>query len=522
MRVCTVQEMRDCDRGASEDYGLSEDVLMENAGLALYEVIKSEYGLTGRRFLVLCGGGNNGGDGLVVARRLNSAGCDVRVCLLVDGASLRGAPGRNLDAVMRAGIPVQRPGSAADLSLEGQGDVIVDALIGTGLSRSPEGLFADVIERLNASSLPVVAADIPSGVSGDTGVAPGVAVRAACTVAFGLPKRGNLLPPGRELGGKLFVSHISFPPALYSSVGDVETTRLAPLPPRPMESHKRDYGDVLFLAGARRYLGAPMFAVRSFLKAGGGYARLAAPESVAAVLGAHASEAVMVPLRETESGSAALTNLDELCRMAEQVDLVVVGPGLSLDEQSQELARNLVSCVSCPVLIDGDGLTAVAARPQLLRGRTAPSLLTPHVGEMARLLDVAVPDVVGNRVEAVQRAARELGAIVLLKGASTLVCGPDGLVSLNLSGNPGMATAGCGDVLAGIIAALFGMGLEVRAAAEVGAFIHGMAGDLAAERLGQDGLTATDVMEQTPAAVRAYRERFYELRRNHYGRLNVI
>jgi len=514
--------MRECDRRASEDYGLSDDILMENAGQALYEVLKSEYGLAGRRFVVLCGGGNNGGDGLVVARKLNSAGCDVRVCLLVDAASLRGAPARNLDAAARAGIAVQRLDSAAELVLAGQCDVVVDALIGTGLSRSPEGLVADVIEQLNASCLPVVAADIPSGVSGDTGATPGAAVRAACTVAFGLPKRGNLLPPGRELGGKLFVSHISFPPALYSTVGDVETNRLVALPPRRMESHKRDYGDVLFLAGARTYLGAPLFAVRSFLKAGGGYARLAAPESVAAVLGAHAGEAVMVPLRETESGSAALANLDELCELAAKVDLLVVGPGVSLDEQSQELVRGLVSRVSRPVLIDGDGITAVAARPQVLSGRKAPALLTPHAGELARLPGIALADVARDRVGVVQRAARELGAIVLLKGASTLVCGPDGLVSLNLSGNPGMATAGCGDVLCGIIAALFGMGLELRAAAEVGAFVHGMAGDMAAERLGQDGLTATDVLEQTPMAIRGYRERFHDLKRNHYGRLNVI
>ncbi|MCK9356545.1 MAG: NAD(P)H-hydrate dehydratase [Dehalococcoidia bacterium] len=522
MRVSTVEEMRGCDRRATEVYGLSEEILMENAGQALYEVLKSEFGLVGRRFVVLCGGGNNGGDGLVVARKLHSRECDVRVCLLVDEDSLQGAPRRNLEAAMRAGIPVQRIRSADELGLGRPCDVVVDALFGTGLSRCPEGLFADVIEALNASSLSVVAADIPSGVSGDTGATPGVAVRATCTVTFGLPKRGNLLPPGRELGGKLFVSHICFPPALYASVGGVVTNRLTPLPPRPMECHKRDFGDVLFLAGSRTYLGAPLFAVRSFLRTGGGYARLAAPASVLAVLGAHASEAVMVPLRETDSGSAALSNLDELCAVAESVDLLVVGPGVSLDVETQELVRSLVSRTSTPVLIDGDGITAVAAQRGLLRERAGVSLLTPHTGEMARLLDTTVDEVRRDRVDAVQRAARDFGAVVLLKGASTLVCGPDGPVSLNLSGNPGMATAGCGDVLSGAIAALHGMGLELRVAAEVGAFIHGMAGDLAARHVGQDGLTATDVMEHMPAAVRGYREGFRELQDNHYGCLNVI
>ncbi len=522
MRVCSVQEMRDCDRLAVEMYGLSEDILMENAGLALYEVLKSEYGLAGRRFLVLCGGGNNGGDGLVVARKLHSAGCAVRVVLLVDGDSLQGAPRRNLDAVSRAAVPVQRIHGAQDIQLDAARDVVIDALIGTGLSRKPEGLFAEVIERLNESCVQVVAADIPSGINGDTGQAPGVAVRAACTVAFGLPKRGNLLPPGRELGGRLFVSHISFPAALCSSVGCVVTPRLAALPTRPMECHKRDFGDMLFLAGSRTYLGAPVFVTMSFLRSGGGFARLAAPASVVAALGARASEAVMVPLQETGSGSAALSNLDMLSALARQVDMLVVGPGLSLDVETQELVRQLVSRTSCPILLDGDGLTAIAAQPQVVRSREGSILLTPHAGEMARLLCVTSEEVQTDRVRAVQTAARELGAIVLLKGASTLVCDRDGLVSLNLSGNPGMATAGCGDVLSGAIAALYGMGLDMRQAAETGAFIHGLAGDLAAECRGMDGLIATDVMEQLPSAVRRYREGFRSFQDNHYGRLSVI
>ncbi len=522
MKICTVQEMRECDRKAVEDYGLSETILMENAGHAVYEVIKREFGLVARRFVVLCGGGNNGGDGLVVARKLHSSGVAVLVYLLVEEDAVSGTARTNLEAAVRAGIPVQRLYASGDLHLVRSSDVIIDAMLGTGLSRSPEGLYAEVIEHLNASSHLVVAVDTPSGVNGDTGATGGVAVRATCTVTFGLPKRGNLLPPGRELCGRLYVTHLSFPPSLYDSVGHVETSQLVPLPARPLESHKSDYGDVLFIAGARSYLGAPVLAAMSFLRAGGGYARLATPATLAPLLGSRASEAVIMPLQETADGSVALSNLDELCAMSERIDMVVAGPGLSLNEETQELVRYLVARVSTPVLVDGDGLSAIARDVSCLRNRRAPTVLTPHAGEMARLLGCAVAEIEQDRVAAVQEAARTLGGIMVLKGSSTLIGEASGPISLNLTGNPGMATAGCGDVLTGTIAAVSGMGLDLRSAAVVGAFLHGLAGDLATEEKGPDGMIATDVVEHLPAATRLYRTSFCELADNYYGRLIVV
>ncbi len=522
MRVCTVQEMRECDRRAVEDYGLSEAILMENAGQAVYEVVKREFDISGSRFAVLCGGGNNGGDGLVVARKLYSLGARVKAYLLTDGYSMRGAARSNFEAVVRADVPLQRIHSAEELCLERSCDVVIDAIFGTGLFRSPEGLYAEVIERVNASNLPVLAVDIPSGVNGDTGATPGVALRATCTVSFGLPKRGNLLPPGRELCGRFYVSHISFPPSLYGAVGSVEISRSIPLPVRPLESHKGSYGDVLFVAGARSYLGAPVLAARAFLKAGGGYARLAVPESLVLILGSHTSEAVMIALQETNEGTAAFSNLELLCQLGERADVLVIGPGLSVNQETQELVRRIVSKVPVPVLIDGDGLTAVAGDPSCVCERTAPTILTPHPGEMARLLHTTVACIEQDRVLAVQEAVRKLGVTVLLKGSSTLIGGTDGPVSLNLTGNPGMATAGCGDVLSGTIAAMAGMGLSPRDAAEVGALIHGAAGDLAAAEKGEDGLIATDVMEFLPAALRRYRESFCRIGGNHTALVNVI
>jgi hydroxyethylthiazole kinase-like uncharacterized protein yjeF len=282
------------------------------------------------------------------------------------------------------------------------------------------------------------------------------------------------------------------------------------------------YGNVLFVAGARSYLGAPCLASMSFLKAGGGYSRLATPESLVLALGSSAGEVVMVPQRETDGGSIALSNLEALCSLSESVDMAVVGPGVSLDPETQQLVRGLVSRAPVPVLVDGDGLTAVAGDPSCLAGRVSPTILTPHAGEMARLLRTTVGEVENDRLAAVRQAVSEFGAIVLLKGLSTLVSDGRGPTSLNLSGNPGMATAGCGDVLAGTIAAMYGLCREARGAAAIGAFVHGVAGDLAAEKMGQDGLIAGDVMNHLPAAVRFYRDSFRELSDNHYGRLSVI
>lgn len=522
MRVCTVQEMRECDRRATESLGLSTEVLMENAGHAVCDVAAREFGTSGRRFVVLCGGGNNGGDGLVAARLLHSRGVEVKVYALVDEGSIEGAALANLQAARHCGVPVERLHSVEELCLGRPCDVVIDAIFGTGLSRSPEGLHSAVMERLNQTALPVLAVDIPSGVNGDTGATAGPAVRAACTVTFGAPKRGNLLCPGRELCGKLYVSRISFPPWLYDSVGEVVAGGLEPLPVRPMEAHKGMFGDVLFVAGARSYLGAPYFAVMSFLRAGGGYARLATPQSLVSVLGAQAREAVLVPLDETDEGTAALSNVESLRSLANSSDMMVIGPGVSLNEETQKLVCSLVSSVGVPVLVDGDGLTAVARDAACVRGREAPTVLTPHLGEMARLLHCTVAEVERDRVAAVQRAVREYGSIVLLKGASTLVGGPHGMVYLNLSGNPGMATAGCGDVLSGTIAAVRCAGLQMQSAAQVGAFIHGLSGDLAAEAGGQDGVIARDVVQHLPPAVKMYRERFHDFMNNHYGRLSVI
>jgi NAD(P)H-hydrate epimerase len=404
----------------------------------------------------------------------------------------------------RLPVPVQQLTTVDALRTEvARCDGIIDAIFGTGLTRAVTGLHGEVMQLLNAHPAPVLSLDIPSGVHGDTGQVMGTAVRADYTVTFGLPKIGNLLFPGYEIGGRLYVSHISFPPSLYNA----ETLPLAlnhpaPLPARDPQGHKGTFGDALFIAGAASYFGAPLFAAQSFLKAGGGYARLAAPASMVPFLATQGSEIVFVPQQETQARSLALGNAPALLQLAARVDMAVLGPGLSLAEETQQLARNLARDLPIPLLIDGDGLTALSTARDILTHRHAPTILTPHLGEMARLTSLSVQDIEANKIDVLQRTAAELRAIIVLKGAHSLIGYPDGRVFINLSGNSGMATPGSGDVLTGTIAAMFGLGLALPEAVCKGVFIHGLAGDLAAGEKGEDGITARDILDSLPAAVR--------------------
>ena len=524
MKVSSVEEMRDLDRTAVERYGIPAEFLMENAGGAVYSVILSEFGVPGRRFAVLCGTGHNGGDGLVVARKLNSSGGQVKVLLLGDPATFDAPPQLHLRMLERAGVPlVVRPSIDELTAALADVDVVLDGMLGTGISREVGGRYREAVEAVNASGKPVVAIDIPSGVDGNTGEIHGVAVQANLTVTFGLPKRGNLLYPGATRAGRLYVSHISFPPELSSRAAiQVAINDPAPLPTRREDAHKGSLGDALFIAGATGYFGAPGFSALAMLKAGGGYSRLATPRSVAPHVAGYAPEVVLAPLDETAAGSLALRALDAVVDLSKRVDFVVLGPGLSLDEETQSLARRLTEVIDKPLLIDGDGLTAVAADLELLRRRVAPTVLTPHPGEMATLAKCRISAVKADPVTTVQRTARDLGAVVVLKGAHSLIGLPDERVFINTSGNSGMATAGSGDVLTGTIAAMQGLGLVLEDAVKTGVFLHGLAGDLAASEVGEDGVTARTILEYLPAAVAAYRRDYSTLTADSCGAVRIV
>ena len=526
MKVSTVSEMRSLDRIAIEEFGVVEELLMENAGQAAYFVLLKELGIKDKKSLVFCGLGNNGGDGLVVARKIHSSGGEVKVFVLGDTGKFKGAAKINFDILSRLPIEVQQLESIETAKPDvAHCDAIVDAILGTGITRDVKGLYRDIVELINQSGKTVLSIDIPSGVHGDTGKVMGTAVRADYTVTFGLPKLGNILFPGYELGGKLYVSHISFPPSIYDTDSlKVEINHTAQLPPRDKDAHKGDFGEALFIAGAAGYLGAPYFAAHSFLKAGGGYSRLAAPRSITPFIAAKGSEIVFVPQEETSSGSIALQNKSALLELAGRMDMVVLGPGLSLEEETQQLARELAAEINKPLLVDGDGITALARayRSQIIKERKAETILTPHLGEMSRITKMGVPEIDINKVDVLQRTARELNAIIVLKGAHSLIGYPDERVFINLSGNPGMATAGSGDVLTGTIAAMFGLGLPLQDAVRKGVFMHGLAGDLAAEDKGEDGITAQDILDYLPSAVKMDREGLNETLRERYVGAHVV
>jgi hydroxyethylthiazole kinase-like uncharacterized protein yjeF len=518
MKVSRVPEMRALDRTAIEEFGIAEELLMENAGQAVYFVLAREFGIQGKRFLVFCGLGNNGGDGFVVARKIHSNGGAVRVFILGDPGRYKGAAKTNLDIVSRLPIEVQQIQSVEAIRTDvAHCDAIVDAIFGTGLTRDVGGLYRDAIELINHSGKTVFSVDIPSGVHGDTGKVMGAAVRADYTVTFGLPKIGNMLFPGYDLCGKLYVSHISFPPSIYDAASlKIEINHPVELPPRDKAGHKGDFGEALFIAGAASYFGAPYFAALSFLKAGGGYSRLAAPQSITPFIANKGSEIVFVPQRETQAGSIALENRQALLELSERMDMVIVGPGLSLQEETQQLTRELAREIDKPLLIDGDGITAVCQDLEIVKGRRAETILTPHLGEMSRITKMSVREIDANKIDILQRTAGELNAIIILKGAHSLIGYPDQRVFINMSGNPGMATAGSGDVLTGTIAAMFGLGLSVQDAVRKGVFIHGLSGDLAARDKGEDGITAQDILDYLPWAVKMDREGLDETLRERY------
>ncbi len=506
MKVSNVSEMRELDRTAIEKFGIRDEILMENAGLAAYRVLAEACGIQNKTFVIFCGAGNNGGDGFVIARKIHSDGGIAKVFILGDPERFRGAARLNFDILSGLPLDVRQIESPASVKADVlHCDAIVDAIFGTGLARDVGGRYREVIELINSAGKTVLSVDIPSGIHGDTGQIMGVAVKADHTVTFGLPKIGNLLFPGYEQGGELHVTHISFPPSMYESLG-TEINIPPKLPPRNPNGHKGSFGQALFIAGASGYYGAPYFAALAFLKAGGGYSRLAAPESVTPFVANKGSEIVMIPQKETDSGSISLENRDALLELSQKADMVIIGPGLSLDKETQQLVRELAAGIDKPLLIDGDGITALCHDLDIIRSRKAATILTPHMGEMSRITKKSVSETDACKVDILRDTARELNAMMVLKGAHSLIGYPDGKIFINMTGNSGMASAGSGDVLTGTIAAMSGLGLSLPDALRKGVFVHGLSGDMAAEDKGEDGLVAQDILDCLPLAMKQDRE----------------
>jgi hydroxyethylthiazole kinase-like uncharacterized protein yjeF len=502
------------DRRAADEFGVPMLLLMEAAGRAVFEGARRLIDRPVPRVVVVAGKGSNGGDGLVAARLMLAAGWRITVVLLARDTEVSGDAAVNLRAARRAGVEIINLDSLALPGLRGLlagADLVVDGLFGTGFRGPIVGLAAKTIEAINGAGRPVLAIDIPSGVHGDTGAVDGTTVRAVATVTMGLPKIGLLLAPGAELVGRVWVADVGHPHRLLANSG-VRTSLVTQamvdtaVPARRIDAHKGDFGRVLVVAGSVGHTGAAVLAALGALRAGAGLVTLGVPAAVYPIVGPAVIEAMPHPLPDS-GGALAPEAADWIVEMAAASDAVACGPGLSTLPGPAAVVRRLLGACSRPLVLDADALNVMAGTPQELTAARAPLVLTPHPGELARLLGVRTEEIQRHRLRVARAAAERFKAVVVLKGARTVVADPEGDAFVVPTGNPAMAAGGMGDVLAGAVAALAATGLAPREAAWVGAYLHGLAGDLVAAGRGPAGILAREVADALPGALAAVRAR---------------
>jgi len=511
MRVLNAEQMREADRRTIEDVGIPSLVLMENAGRQVVAAIEASFeeALSGR-VAVLCGRGNNGGDGFVVARTLAQRGVEPLVVLLGPVAEVRGDARTNLDILGRLGLTVVEVTDAQAWELHfseiSRCDLIVDAIFGTGFRGPISGMLETVVADVNGAGIPIVAIDIPSGLSADSHDPPGDSIEATLTVTLAAPKVPLVLPPAERRAGDLVIADIGIPPDV---IDELEGPRLelltreamrAVIEPRPAEAHKGDFGRVLVVAGSMGKTGAAHLSAMAALRSGAGLVTIATPRSCLPIVASMAPEYMTEPLEESPSGGVDFAAVDRVLEL--RADVIAVGPGLGSAPGTVAFVRALVERAGVPLVLDADAINAFADDPDRLAGRDGVDvIITPHPGEMARLVGSTTEEVQKDRLEIARRFATTRRVHVVLKGHRTVIANPDGAVFINLTGNPGMATGGTGDVLTGMIAAWFGQLLDVEAACKLAVYLHGLAGDLAEADEGETAMTAGDLLLRLGDAV---------------------
>ena len=519
MEILSGTQMRHVDARAVSDRGIPSLDLMESAGLGVAVALTEEIpGLGGRRVVVVCGKGNNGGDGLVAARHLAGLGVPVRVLVLARGEELRGDAATQLSRARAAGlgieeVPDEEAWTRAGLDLL-PGDVVLDAILGTGVSGGARGLVARAIEDISVSGATVASIDLPSGADVDAGRLEGPVVRAHRTYTLCRPKPCLVLEPSASHAGSWRVIDIGIPDDLIAAERarlewfDAASAR-ALLPARPQDAHKGTMGHLLAVAGSRGKSGAATLLAEAALRCGVGLVTVASPRSVQPLVAAARAEVMTEPLPERAGGTLSRSAAVTARRLLEGRDALAVGPGLGMHPDTRAAVQSLVLRCPVPCVLDADGLNAFSAnrrdRTRLTAGPAA-LVLTPHPGEAARLLATSASAVVTDRLGSAQTLAARTGAIVVLKGRRSIAALPDGRCAFNASGNPGMATGGTGDALTGVIGALLARGMGAFDAARLGMYVHGAAGDRAAGRLGEDGMIAGDLIEELPGVWRALRD----------------
>jgi NAD(P)H-hydrate epimerase len=513
MKIVSVKEMRAIDKAAIKGLGIPGVILMENAGQSVVDAMEDFFDMEGvGKVTVVCGRGNNGGDGFVVARYLMNQGIVVDVFVIAETlTSISGDAKKNLDVLKKLGFKPQTVKTKKDIGKLRvsiySSDIVVDAIFGTGFSGKLGGMAAMIVRELNESGIPLVAVDTPSGIDSDIGSVAGSAVKADLTVTMGLPKQGQFLYPARHYVGELYVADIGFPEQVIEEVDPagtlVDSTVVQRfLPWRAPNLHKGAFGRILIIAGSTGMTGAAAMSATSALRAGAGLVYLAIPEHLNPILETKCTEAITVPLPHTSDGSMAIGAYGALMERIEGVDVVAIGPGMGQNRETQKLVRKVVKDAPVPLLIDADGINALIGSLSILKKRSMPTIVTPHPGEMERLIDEGAAEIESNKIEVAQRYAAKWGVILILKGAPTVIAEPDGSFWLNGHVNSGLATAGSGDVLSGLIIGFLGQRTTALAAAVSGVHIHGLCGEVLLEEVGEHAMIAGDLINAIPKAIK--------------------
>jgi ADP-dependent NAD(P)H-hydrate dehydratase / NAD(P)H-hydrate epimerase len=521
MKIVTSAEMRVIDRVTSERFGVPSLTLMENAGAAVAEFALDSYHHA-KTFGVICGKGNNGGDGFVVARKLQQAGREVRLLLLADPAELQGDAATNFgklqkNSASRETTPEKSIGSLTIFNAWGEPafreifscDVLIDAILGSGFRPPVGGLYAEAIAKINAATAPVIAVDVPSGVDADVMAdQTGAVARADAIVTFTAPRLAHVF--GNLTTGPTVIAPIGSPPeAIESSLNlQVITPKeiVQLIAPRPRDSNKGMYGHLLVAGGSLGKTGAAAMTGFSALRTGAGLVTVASPRSTVGTVAGYHPEVMTEPLRETDAGSIAKEALQDFNRMAENKTVLAIGPGISRHPSTADFVRDVISKSHTPVVLDADGLNAFEGQANLLNGHERTLVLTPHPGEMARLTGLSTAAIQRDRINVARSFAREHELILVLKGDRTIIANPEGEAWVNTTGNPGMATGGTGDILTGIVAGMIAQNPKrVFLAVLAAVYLHGLAGDIAEESMGEHSLVATDLIRALPEAFRQFR-----------------
>ena len=512
MKVVSPEQMKKIDECAINEYGIPGILLMENAAAAVAAQARAMMGgCAGKRVTVVAGRGNNGGDAFAAARLLHSKGADVRVYLVGEKTGLSGDALFNMEILGRIGIMVteitEKTEMSSFLADMYTSDLVIDGLFGTGLSRDIEGTAAEVIARINQFGRPVLSIDIPSGIDGRDGSIRGVCVKADATVTFGLPKLGLVLHPGCLYTGTLITADIGIPPCVIGKQ-DIKTGIIdldmvsAMIPQRKPDSNKGDYGRVLIVTGSTGMTGSGCLASMAALRTGAGLVYTGVPQSLAPVYSSHMTEPIVIPLEDSGTGRLSASCTEHILGLMDKMDVVAIGPGLTAGDDIRKIVGAVIENCRVPLVMDADALNAISADPSVLKKLKAEAVLTPHPGEMARLTGTNTKQVQSDRIGTATAFAQQYGVTVVLKGNRTVVAYPDGRVLINTTGNAGMATAGTGDVLTGMIAGIAAQGVPAGDAAAAGVYLHGLAGDAAADCKGMHGMVAGDIVDILPVAIR--------------------